>query len=440
MRGHGVAAVVASLVALAVTPSTVHATGTLTVAVDGAGRATAPGIDCGEGAAACTHLYVSERICEPYPDGGKPICYLEHPYVRVTATPRSGFALERWEGCDASYNGGPSCPLIMTQSRSVRAIFVDNTGPAVQLLEPGPEARRGRIRLRAAASDNVGVTGIDYFVRGEPVGSTTAPEGVTVDTSSVADGQAVVKAVATDASGKSAQDARMVLIDNTAPVLAVAGADSGRFAPGRLTWTIDAADSVGIATVECSLVPRGAPASFGPCSGRRRSHSATLRTEGAYAFLVRTVDTVGNITTSRALTVTIDRNAGRDGGTGGSGEDATGLAGFQPLVRNSFRTIGRWTRFLSLSVSNLPRGGRAVLSCRGRGCPVARRSFESRRGRVSLVRALNGRRLPAGTRLTVRAVGPGGEQKLVTFTMRRAKAPRRTVRCAPPGRRLGRCA
>jgi hypothetical protein len=421
-----------------------HATGTLTVAVQGPGRATASGIDCSDAGGDCSQSFYSQLICEDPPvPGSKPFCYMQHPYIRVTAQPRlPGIAFVRWEGCDAAaYDGGLSCPIGITQDRTLRAYFVDDTGPAVQLVEPAQEAtRRGQLRIRASASDNVGVTAVQYFVRGDPVGSATAGDGVTVDTTRVPDGEAIVKAVAVDASGGSGQDARTVMIDNTAPTLAVAGVDDGTAPPGTtLRWTIDAADSVAIASVQCSLEPIGSPASFGACSGGRGSHSATLRTAGDYAFMVRATDTAGNVTTSRRLTVTIDRAATGTGSTGGTGSDARGLAGFRPLVRNSYRTSGIWTRFVLLSVSNLPTGSRAELSCKGRGCPLNRKRFEPRRGQVSLVRALKGRRLRAGTRLTVRAIGPRGEQKAVAFTMRRGKPPRKTVSCAAAGRRLGRC-
>jgi hypothetical protein len=421
-----------------------HATGTLTVAVQGPGRATASGIDCSDAGGDCSQSFYSQLICEDPPvPGSKPFCYMQHPYIRVTAQARlPGVAFVRWEGCDAAaYDGGLSCPIGMTQDRTLRAYFVDDTGPAVQLLEPSQDAaRRGRMTLRASASDNVGVTGIEYFVRGTQVGSTTAPEGVTVDTTRVADGEAIVKAVAIDATGRSSQDARPVTIDNTAPTLAVVGADDGEFVPGTtLRWTIDAADSVGIASVECSLGPVGSPPAFGACSGGRGSHRATLAAEGDYAFMVRATDTAGNVTTSRRLAVTIDRAATATTSTGGTDSDARGLAGFRPLVRNSYRTSGSWTRFLLLSVSNLPAGSRAELSCKGRGCPLGRKRFQPRRGQVSLLRALKGRRLRAGIRLTVRAIGPRGEQKAVAFTMRRGKPPRKTVRCAAAGGRFGRC-
>jgi uncharacterized protein (TIGR03437 family) len=115
-------------------------------------------------------------------------------------------------------------------------------------------------------------------------------------------------------------------------------------------------------------------------------------------------------------------------------------APFDPIVRNSFRTRGRFTRFLALSVSRLPAGSRVELACGGRSCPFKRRRFRARNGRVALRPALKRRRLRAGVRLEVRAIGPNGELKIVRFYLRRDKSPRKRVRCAPAGGRpLGRC-
>jgi hypothetical protein len=420
------------------------ATGTLTVSVQGPGRVMAPGIDCGDGGTDCSQMYVSERICEPPEGGGKPICYLEHPFVSASAQPRpgSGFAFQRWDGCPAGNDGGPACRLVMTQSHNLTVYFIDDTAPSVALLEPARDVARAQVRLQATTSDNVGVTRVDYYVRGAPVGTASPSEGVMFNTAQVGDGPAVVKAVAVDASGRSGQGERTMIFDNTPAALAVAGAADGAFAPGTaLHWTISAADAVGLASVECSLEPKGSSATFGPCSGGKGSHAATLRVVGDYAFTVRAEDTAGNVTMSRPLQFRIDPRGATSvsGAAVGSGADSGGLGGFQPLVRYSFRTRGRWTQFLSLRVSGLPRGSRAEIACKDRGCPVRRKRFAPRNGRVSLVGALKGRRLRAGARLTVSVVGPAGDRKVVTFRMRRGKVPRKVVRCMPPGGRLGRC-
>jgi hypothetical protein len=425
--------------------SAAGATGTLTVSVQGPGRVTAPGIDCSDGGGACSRFYVSERICEQPPEGGKPICYLQHPFVIASAQPRpgAGYAFLRWDGCPPSQNdGGPTCRLSMTQNYNLTVHFIDDTAPSVAVLEPARDVARAQVRLRASTFDNVGVTQVEYYVRGVRVGSVGPSEGVTFDTTQVGDGPAVVKAVASDAAGRSGQGERTVIFDNTPPALAVAGAGEAQFAPGTaVRWTISAADAVGLAGVQCSLQPKGSPASFGPCSGGKASHAATVRAVGAYAFAVRATDTAGNVTTSLPMEFRIDpRAAGPGTATAvGSDSDAGGLGVFQPLVRYSFLTRGAWTRFLRLSVSGLPPGSRAALACDGRGCPVKRVRFTPRSGRVSFVGALKRRRLRAGARLSVTIRGPAGERKVVAFRMRRGKAPRKSVRCALPQGRLSRC-
>jgi uncharacterized protein (TIGR03437 family) len=108
-------------------------------------------------------------------------------------------------------------------------------------------------------------------------------------------------------------------------------------------------------------------------------------------------------------------------------------ARFDPVVRNTFRTRGAFTRFLALSVRRLPRGSRVELACGGRSCPFERKRFRARKGRAMLLPALKRRRLRAGARLEVRVIGPRGQLKIVRFYMRRGKAPRKQVRCAPAG-------
>jgi uncharacterized protein (TIGR03437 family) len=112
---------------------------------------------------------------------------------------------------------------------------------------------------------------------------------------------------------------------------------------------------------------------------------------------------------------------------------------FLPIVRSGYRTRGPFTRFVLLRVRDLPAGTRVELLCRGRGCAFRNRRFAPRARRVNVLPALKRRWLRAGARLEVKAIGPRGERKVVRFRMRRGKAPRRTVRCAPPLRPLGRC-
>jgi Bacterial Ig domain len=382
-------------------PSDAHAVpGTLRVEIDGPGRVTGPGVDC-------------TSTCSVPANAGRPL--------KATDRAGTGYSFASWTGCRAGTGGAsPDCfvdsyaPLV-----TVIARFRDVQAPAVSLAEPGPP-RRGVVGLAATASDNAGVSRVEFRVRGTSAGSDdAAPFELALDTAAIPDGLAAVEAVASDAAGNTARQERSLTIDNTAPALAVGGPSDQAFAPGtELTWTLSAGDATGVASTECGVVALGSMPSFGACSGGATSHSVRIETPGAYAFFARVVDAAGNVAAARPLEFTI-------------APPAAAAPAFLPLVRHSYRTVGARTRFRALSVSNLPAGSRAELSCRGRDCPFARKRFPARAGTIGLVGALARRTLRTGTRLEVRVVGPAGERKVVRFTMRRGKPPRKTVRCVP---------
>ena len=94
----------------------------------------------------------------------------------------------------------------------------DTTPPTVVMQGPtdGSEVS-GIITLSAIASDNVGVTGVQFFLDGDSVGTldTSAPYAVKLDTTQLPDGTTELLAVATDAAGNQTTSAPVtVTIDN----------------------------------------------------------------------------------------------------------------------------------------------------------------------------------------------------------------------------------
>jgi uncharacterized protein (TIGR03437 family) len=160
---------------------------------------------------------------------------------------------------------------------------------------------------------------------------------------------------------------------------------------------------------------------------------------GDYRLSVR-IPASASLPSAQELPVRLGPVAGA-GAPGTSPPAAPRPAGspFVPVVRSGLRTRGPYTRFFRLSVRDLPAGGRVEVRCRGGGCAFRTRRFAPPTGKVNLLPALKRRRLRAGARLEVKAIGPRGERKVVRFTMRRGKLPRKTVRCGPPGGRLRRC-
>lgn len=96
----------------------------------------------------------------------------------------------------------------------------DTTPPTVAITAPSSGATvSGQITVTASASDDVGVAGVAFQLDGAPLGSTvaSAPYTLTWDTSTVANGQHTLTAVAHDAAGNTATSPPVaVTVQNTA--------------------------------------------------------------------------------------------------------------------------------------------------------------------------------------------------------------------------------
>lgn len=96
------------------------------------------------------------------------------------------------------------------------------------------------------------------------------------------------------------------------------------------------------------------------------------------------------------------------------------------------------TRVDRLVVRELQAGGRAELRCSGR-CAFRKKDGKAADGKVNLRKLIRGR-LRTGATLEVRLSAPGTIGRVVRFKMRKAKLPKRTSLCLPPGGKVGRCA
>lgn len=293
----------------ALNASAAGASGTVTVTVAGQGSATGPDIDCNQsGGPDCSQSYPNEWVCEPDPEGGPNICYWQPQYVELTAgADVNGYVYDGWDGCDSVTDR--TCELTVSTDRALTARFRDAQTPAVGGLSPSSGFQRGTISLGASATDNSGaVNRVEFRVRGALVATdTSAPYGTSFNTASVPDGPATIRATAFDAAGNSSFAESTVTIDNTPPALNVNTGPSGQtFGPGSTqTWTFTAGDApAGVASVQCSVVPSGSPASYGSCSGGNSSHSVTGLSDGTYTFTVRARDNAGNESTqSRGFSI-----------------------------------------------------------------------------------------------------------------------------------------
>ncbi len=104
-------------------------------------------------------------------------------------------------------------------------VTVDNDGPTVTITAPADGSTViGATAVSADASDTVGISQVEFFVDGTPIGvDTTSGDGWTVswDTTTSGDGPVAVSATATDTGGRTATDAITVTVDNTTNGLVV---------------------------------------------------------------------------------------------------------------------------------------------------------------------------------------------------------------------------
>jgi len=117
----------------------------------------------------------------------------------------------------------------------------DTTPPTVTLTAPANGATvSGTITLSANASDNVGVTRVEFYVDGVLRGTdTTSPYSISWNTATVANGAHSVTAKAFDAAGNSATSAAAnITVNNTAgQELIVNGGFEGSASPWTLSGT-----------------------------------------------------------------------------------------------------------------------------------------------------------------------------------------------------------
>jgi hypothetical protein len=94
--------------------------------------------------------------------------------------------------------------------------------------------------------DNDQISRVEFFTWERKVGEdTSAPYEVSLDTTSLPDGLLMLRAVAHDRSGRSAENRRWPVVDNTDPLLEITGGpDGSTVGPGViLAWTFRTSDA-----------------------------------------------------------------------------------------------------------------------------------------------------------------------------------------------------
>ncbi len=196
-----------------------------------------------------------------------------------------------------------------TTTATVSVTVTNDAGaPTVAVTNPGTGTLAGSVSVAAAASDDIGVVGVQFTLNGVPLGAedTTAPYELTWDSASVANGAHVLAAVARDAAGHTTTAAGVSVIvtnDGTAPVVAVTSPGAGTVA-GSVTVAADAFDEVGVVSVEFLLngQPLGAADASAPYE---LTWDTATAANGAHVVTAVAKDAAGNATTAVPVAVIV---------------------------------------------------------------------------------------------------------------------------------------
>ncbi|AXK73429.1 carbohydrate-binding protein CenC [Lysobacter sp. TY2-98] len=175
----------------------------------------------------------------------------------------------------------------------------DTTAPTATASESGTS---GTITLSATASDNVGVSKVEFYVDGSLKGSdTTSPYSTTLDSTTLANGSHTLVAKAYDAAGNVGTSSSVAFSvsnttgDTTAPT--VSASESGT--SGTITLSASASDNVGVSKVEFYV--DGTLKGNDTTSPYSMTLDSTTLTNGSHTLTAKAYDAAGNVGTSTGV-------------------------------------------------------------------------------------------------------------------------------------------
>jgi hypothetical protein len=182
--------------------------------------------------------------------------------------------------------------------------------PTVSILSPGNGATvSSTISITASAASPGAITSVQYKLDGVNLGPalTNSPYTYSWDTTKVGNGSHTLSAVATDTTGQTTtSDPVTVTVSNTAPAptVSITSPANGATVANTVNLTASASSTVGIASVQFKL--NGS--NVGPAlvtAPYTYALDTTKIVNGTYSLTAVATDTLGQATTSAAITLTI---------------------------------------------------------------------------------------------------------------------------------------
>ncbi len=200
---------------------------------------------------------------------------------------------------------------IMTKGSST-----DTTPPTVSMTSPANNSTVSgtSVTLSATASDNVGVTSVQFKVDGTVIGTdTSSPYSMSWNTTTISNGSHSLTATASDAATNSTTSSVISVtvsnssIDTTPPSVSITYPANAATLNGTYNITASAVDNVGVVGVQFKLDGNnlGAEDTVSPYS---TVWNTTTTTNGTHILTAVARDAAGLTATSQPVSVTVDSN------------------------------------------------------------------------------------------------------------------------------------
>jgi len=188
----------------------------------------------------------------------------------------------------------------------------DTTAPAVSVTAPtGGSTVSGSVTVTATASDNVGVSKVEFYVNGALQATDTAsPYSFSWNTASLSDGSYTLTAKAYDAAGNIGTSSSVsvtvknTVADTTAPTVSISSPAASATVSGTATVTTTASDNVGVSKVEFYV--NGALQATDTATPYSFSWNTSSLTNGSYTLSAKAYDAAGNVKQSTSVPVTVN--------------------------------------------------------------------------------------------------------------------------------------
>jgi chitinase len=185
----------------------------------------------------------------------------------------------------------------------------ESVPPEISIVFPANNAAvNGTVSVTADASDNVGVTRVEFYVDGIlEATETSAPYVYSWNTSSLADGNYTLMAKAYDAAGNVGQSEDVsikVVKDTTRPSVSMTSPGNSATVSGTVAITAGASDNIGVTRVE--FYANGGLISASNVAPYSFNWDTKSESNGSYTLSAKAYDAAGNVGQSSNISVAVN--------------------------------------------------------------------------------------------------------------------------------------